>query len=263
MAARRMAPRPPAAHNRIVRFLLSFTAALLAAAALAPAATLTPAAVRAFDTYAAGVAPHLTKDHPKVGEVAIDPVNGGTWKVPGGMLHHWRATALVPGVRAEDLSTLLADSDHLARYYAPDVVSSRSLGRNRVLMRFKKKQVVTVILDAEFETEGGLTGPGRGYSISRSTHVWQVDDGRRLPEGDDDGYLWRLNSYWAFEETPAGLLMQCEAVSLTRDVPLGLGWLVMPIIRTLPRKSLEFTMTATRNALSAIVERRQNDGHAD
>ena len=53
---------------------------------------------------------------------------------------------------------------------------------------------------------------------------------RRRPEGQDDGFLWRLNSYWSFTRVRGGLQMECEAVSLTRDVPLGLGWLITPII---------------------------------
>jgi hypothetical protein len=44
--------------------------------------------------------------------------------------------------------------------------------------------------------------------------------------------------------------VECEAVSLTRDVPTGLGWLVRPIIRDLPKESLESTLSETREALS-------------
>ena len=96
------------------------------------------------------------------------------------------------------------------------------------LIRFKKKKVITVVLDAEFESHNELTGGGRGYSVSRSTHIWQVDrpgtpEEQRRPEGDDDGYLWRLNTYWSFAQTQGGLVIECEAVSLTRDIPLGLA----------------------------------------
>ncbi len=44
-----------------------------------------------------------------------------------------------------------------------------------------------------------------------------------MKEGDDDGFLWRLNTYWSFVEVPGGLLIECEAISLTRDVPAGPG----------------------------------------
>ena len=51
---------------------------------------------------------------------------------------------------------------------------------------------------------------------------------------------------------PGGLLIECEAISLTRDVPAGLGWLVAPVIEEMPRDSLKFTLNATRNALGSI-----------
>jgi hypothetical protein len=155
-------------------------------------------------------------------------------------------------------------------YYAPEVVSSQALAdggkRATLAMRFKKRQIITIVLDAEFEAESGLDGNGRGYSFSRSTHIWQIDQPgtaqeRRRAEGSDDGFLWRLNSYWNFVQSRDGLLMECEAVSLTRDVPAALGWLIAPIIKTLPRASLEFTLTATKNALAA--HRRLNDDYAN
>jgi len=52
--------------------------------------------------------------------------------------------------------------------------------------------------------------------------------------------------------------MECEAVSLTRDVPLGLGWLITPIIGELPREALEFTMRATKNALTPNPGQEEN-----
>ena len=122
-------------------------------------------------------------------------------------------------------------------------------------MRFKKKRIVMVVLDAEFQSRSALDSPGRGYSFSRSTHVWQVERPgtsaeRRLPEGAGDGFLWRLNSYWSFTQNRERLLMECEAVSLTRDLPAGLDWLIMPIVHSMPRASLEFTLSATRKALT-------------
>lgn len=258
---------------------LKFRAAvLLAAAAQAPAARLTQPAQGAFDAYTASVEARLGADRttrtrtaaePSADRVRVEPVNGGSWQVTGGLIHDWRGAALVPGATAEEMLALLRDFNHLDRYYAPDVVSSRALSvdgeRTSIAMRFRKQHIVTVVLDAEFETLAAMAGGGRGYSVSRSTHVWQVEKAgtageRRRPEGDDDGFLWRLNSYWNFEERREGLLMECEAVSLTRDVPMGLGWLVLPVIQSLPRASLEFTMSATRNALAAKAAAKATKG---
>jgi hypothetical protein len=58
-----------------------------------------------------------------------------------------------------------------------------------------------------------------------------------------------LNSYWTFQELDGGTYVECEAISLTRDVPGGLAWVVEPIIRVLPRESLANTLRATRAAV--------------
>lgn len=266
-----------------MRTIFRAAAAILLSAVLSPAARLTPPAERAFTDYTAAIEARLARQHARPdtyvttawaaapGNVHIEPVNGGTWQIRGGLLHHWRAAALVPGATAGDLLTLLRDYDHLASFYAPEMVSSRKLSGGdadaTIAIRFRKQAIITVVLDTEFETRSALSG-NAGYSFSRSTHVWQVDQPgspreRRRPEGADDGYLWRLNSYWSFQKRPDGLLMECEAVSLSRDVPAGLGWLILPIVESLPRASLEFTMSATRKALAAGSQRRPHDAHAN
>lgn len=50
--------------------------------------------------------------------------------------------------------------------------------------------------------------------------------------------------------------MECQAVSLSRDIPWGLDWLIGPIVNDLPRESLANTLLATRTALG-----RSGNGH--
>jgi hypothetical protein len=246
------------------------------------AARLGTPAQQAFDTYAASVERRLAQQHanPDVylaslnstatqradlerqlrgGDLRMEPVNGGTRSVPGGLLHHWRGAAFVPGGHASDMLALLRDYNRLSTYYAPEVESSRLVAEHAgvatVAMRFRKQMIVPIVLDTQYDVQMGMTGETAGYSISRSIHIWEVDNPgtakeRRMTEGNDDGFLWRLNTYWSFVEVQGGLLIECEAISLTRDVPAGLGWLVAPVIQDMPRDSLKFTLTATRNALS-------------
>jgi hypothetical protein len=90
------------------------------------------------------------------------------------------------------------------------------------------------------------------YSQSRSTRIAEVDnpgdvEERGMLPGQDHGFLWRLNSYWRFEQRDGGVYVECEGISLTRTVPVGLGWLVNPIVRTLPRESLEKSLRTLRS----------------
>jgi hypothetical protein len=259
---------------------LRIAAVLLCAAVCSPAAHLTAPAAGAFDAYVASLERRLSDQHASPdtflailnaerrlssGALRIEPVNGGAWEAGGALMHHWRAATFVPGVTAGAMLTLLRDLNHLSRYYTPQIVSSRALaGKGASLIRFKKQKVVSVVLDAEFQGANELIDNTRGYSISRSVHIWQVDEPgtaheRRRPEGDDDGFLWRLNSYWSFLQTRDGLLIECEAVSLTRNIPLGLGWLITPIIESLPRESLEFTLKQTKSALIAHTTKESPD----
>jgi hypothetical protein len=194
------------------------------------------------------------------GEVRTEPVNGGTRQLDGALLHHWRGAAIIAGARAQDMVALLRG--RLPGHSAPEIAWSRVLADDgataTLAVRFQKQVVIAIVIDAEYKVEAKLTGDGRGYGISRGTHFWQVDDPgteheRRRPEGHDDGFLWRLNSYWSFVQAREGLEIECEAVSLTRDVPRGLGWLISPIVANLPRELLESTMTTTRNALANIA----------
>ena len=94
------------------------------------------------------------------------------------------------------------------------------------------------------------------HSTSRalSTRIAEVEnpgqpDGPEKPVGNDSGYLWRLYSYWRFYEHDGGVYIQLEAISLTRGIPAGLGWLIRPFITSIPQESLTFTLTHTRDAL--------------
>ena len=250
-------------------------ATFLLLAANCSAARLSPSAERAYEIYVAHVESRLARQHARpetylavltAGD-GVEPVNGGTWQVPGALLHHWRGTAFVPAATPAEMLAVLRDFSHFPGHYAPQVVSARALaddGQTATLaVRFKEQRVITVVIDGEYKVESRLSGNDRGYSFSRSVHFWQVDNPgtaqeRHRPEGQDDGFLWRLNSYWSFTRVRGGLQMECEAVSLTRDVPVGLGWLVTPVIADLPREELAFTLRATRKALTEYTAQEGN-----
>ena len=61
--------------------------------------------------------------------------------------------------------------------------------------------------------------------------------------------MWRLNTYWRYEERDGGLYIQIESVTLSRSIPVGLGWAIGPFVESVPRESLEFTLRSTSSAL--------------
>jgi hypothetical protein len=70
-----------------------------------------------------------------------------------------------------------------------------------------------------------------------------------LNSSEEHGFLWRLNTYWSYEERDGGLYLQIESISLSRSIPLGLGWALRPYVESVPRESLEFTLRSARNAI--------------
>jgi hypothetical protein len=94
----------------------------------------------------------------------------------------------------------------------------------------------------------------RAESESHTTRIQEVQNAGTVrehlePEGHDDGFLWRMNTYWRFEEKDGGTYVESETISLTRDIPAGLGWIVGPFIDSIPKDSLTFTLETTRSVL--------------
>ncbi|MFH1018926.1 MAG: hypothetical protein V1798_12220 [Pseudomonadota bacterium] len=192
------------------------------------------------------------------GEVLVEPAAGKSeMEVPDGLIHDWIGTVFVPGASVDQVMALVQNYDRHSQIY-PEVTTSKIVQHNgnayRIYLRLLKKKVVTVVLNTEHDVRYIPVDAKRWQSRSYSTRIAEVDKPgtpkeRELPTGKDHGFLWRLYSYWRFEESDGGVYIECEAISLTRDVPTGFGWLVRPIIRSLPRESLAGTLEATRTAL--------------
>lgn len=194
------------------------------------------------------------------GKVLAAPRGGrGDRDVPDGLIHDWIGAAFVPGTTLAKTLAMVEDYNHHTEIYKPELLRSRMLSRQNdtfhIEQRIVKKQILTVVLDVQHEVQYTKVDDTHWYSRSRATRISEVQnpgakDEHLLPPGDDHGFLWRLDTYWRFAERDGGVYIECEAISLTRDVPTGLGWVINPIIRSLPRESMVDTLTKTRAALA-------------
>lgn len=233
----------------------------------------TPAATAAFNSYvervqarlnagqfpADGLNGSVDRARLRRGELIVDQLTSGAGaELPGALLHDWRGAAFIPGGKAADFERLMEDFNAYPRVYAPQVLAVRVLARDgahfQVTMRIQQKHVLTVVMDTTYDVAFGRFDATHGYSTSRSTQISEIDAPgttreRVLKPGEDHGFLWRMNTYWSYEELDGGLYMEIESVSLSRSIPAGLGWVVAPFVESVPRDSLEFTLQATRNAL--------------
>ncbi len=178
--------------------------------------------------------------------------------VPDGMVHHWIGIVFIPGVTLARLLPIVQDYDRRAELYKPEVSASHLISHDgndyRFFLRLYQKRFTTVVFNTEYVTHWGQVEPGKINSHTMSTKIAEVKDadhpdGEEWPVGQGRGYLWRLNTYWRFEEKDGGVYMQCEALSLTRDIPFGLGWLLKPLVAKIPRESLNRALGQTRTAV--------------
>jgi hypothetical protein len=196
------------------------------------------------------------------GDVVIEQLNasddGRQIECPGGMIHHWIGTVFIPGATLKETLALVQDYNHHQEYYAPDVMRSKILRHESddylVNLRFYKHKVITSVVDSDHEIHYTNIDATHAWSRSRTTRIQQVEnagksDERLLPVGEDDGFLWRMNTYWRFEEKQGGTYVECQTISLTRDIPTGLGWLIRGYVTSVPRESLTFTLQTTRSAV--------------
>jgi hypothetical protein len=179
-------------------------------------------------------------------------------EIPDGMLHHWVGLIFIPGTTLAKVISSAQDYGHRDELYKPEVIASRILSHQgndyKVFMRLYQKRFTTVVFNTEYDIHWGQVDAKKTYSNSYSTKIAQVKDssrpdGEEMPVGKDSGYLWRLNTYWRFQEKDGGVYLQCEAVSLTRDIPIGLGWLLRPLVTKIPKESLNKILGKTRDVV--------------
>ncbi len=193
------------------------------------------------------------------GQIVIEGWNGkGQVRVQDGLIHDWIGGVFIPGTTLEKTLALVQNYDNHKKIYQPEVVDSKTVSHSgndyKIYMRLLKKKILTVVLNTEHEVRYFPLDRTRCHSRSYSTRIAEVRNPGKpgeyeSPVGTGWGVLWRLYSYWRFQERDGGVYVECEAISLTRNVPTGLGWLIEPIIRNLPRESLANTLGATRGAL--------------
>jgi hypothetical protein len=190
----------------------------------------------------------------------LETLDGGKpIEVPGGLIHHWIGTAFVPGATLAQTLAFMQDYDHKVEYFKPDIVRSKILRHEGddyfVLLRFYQKKIITTVIDTDQEVHYHVVDQTHAWSRSSATRVQEVDnpgksDERLEPEGHDRGFVWKLNTFWRFEEKDGGTYLECQAISLSRDIPTGLGWMVGSFVSSVPRESLTFTLTTARAALA-------------
>ncbi|HYE89118.1 MAG TPA: GtrA family protein [Vicinamibacterales bacterium] len=176
--------------------------------------------------------------------------------IDGGTINHWRGTVFVPKVTLDQLLKVLK-APQADQHKQEDVLSSRVVSRGnddaqKVYLRLKRTKFVTVVYDTEYDVDYQRLAADRAASRSISTKVVEIENAgtpreRALPEGNDHGYMWRLNSYWRYQQVDGGVLVEVESLTLSRDLPAIVGPLISPIITSTAKESMTRTLTSVRS----------------
>jgi len=251
-----------------VRDFCPILAALLLTAPLASAAHLTPQTSAAFDRYIelteaqrkADLAANRFLRLNQVGsgqlhvESAATLDQGKKIEVPDGMIQHWIGAMFIPGATLQRVTDILQDYPNYKNFYPPEVIESKQISHQGdeydVFLRLYKKRILTVVLNTNYHVRYATVDPHRATVISRSTRIAELKNGTdELPVGDDTGFLWRLYTYWRFEQSGGGVHAECEAISLSRDVPGFLSWMIKGFLEKFPKESMINTLRGTKSAV--------------
>ena len=187
--------------------------------------------------------------------------------LPGAQIHHWVGSVFIPRAQLDDvLARLRQNAGNEAEFY-DDVLASRLLAasgdRVSIFMKLRRESVVTVTYNTEHAVDYRRLDGKKATSRSVATKIAELDRAgtpreKEKADGDDNGFLWRLNAYWRYEQLADGVLIECESVSLSRSIPALLRPIASPVVDRIARESLEKTLQGLRSFLvTPLLGRRR------
>jgi putative flippase GtrA len=261
------------AGDRVVFRTFALAIALMTMTAVPARADQRPPAIAGWDKHVAAVERRFAdpsssffamdarkverwRERARGGEVVmteIDPPG-----IDDGKLHHWAGAIYVPKTTVDGLINKLLEYAGRESEFYQEVKRSKLLGRDgdrvRVYLRlFRDAGPVEATYNTEHAVEYRRLGT-RATSRSVSTKIAELNhpgtpQEREKAPGQDNGFLWRLNAYWRYEQVGDGVLIECESVSLSRSVPFLLRPIANPIVDRIARESLRNTLSSLRTFL--------------
>jgi len=207
-----------------------------------------PATLDAWQRYAAGLEQQLDRRRGAPRAVPHDTLTttGQSIPVPSGTISHWHGAVFIRGVTLDRVLAGLTNPGTPPPQ--ADVVASRVLARDacsvRVYIRLVRHAIVTTTYDTEHQMTFTRHSPTLATARSVATRIEEVG-------GGDRGFLWRLHSYWRYEQQPGGVLVELDSLTLSRSVPAIVRPVAMPMVNQVARES----MTGTLEALKRFFEK--------
>ncbi len=180
--------------------------------------------------------------------------SGKKMVLSGGMAHHWRGSVFIPGAKLEEVIFRILNPT-AADMQQEDILQWRVLERGndslKIYLKLQRSKFVTAVYNTEHEVRVQRHGKARVSSTSVATRIAELEEPnssreREKPAGQDRGFLWRMNSYWRYEQVAGGVIVELESVTLSRTVPFVFNLLIGPLIESTARESVERTLASMR-----------------
>ena len=192
-------------------------------------------------------------------ELWVGATNAGNpIHITDGLIHDWTGDVFIPHVDIRKVVVVLQDFDRQSNIY-PDVKRSRVVSRNgdniTGFWELQRSQgPLMVVLDVTQDVHWQQIAPGKWVCRAYAKNIQEVEDAgskdkKVFPAGEGSGFLWRMYAYWTIEAIDGGVLAECRTLSLSRDIPPALAWVIDPFVRSLPRNALASTLSETRKAV--------------
>ena len=192
------------------------------------------------------------------GEIPIREIPAAkSIEVPDGLIHHWRGSVFIPGVPLDFILSRVKNPN-LEDTKQEDVLDSKILERYpnglKLYLKLQRSKIITAVYNTEHLVRYRNHGSGRYSSSSVATKIAEIefmsDNGEReKPEGHDRGFLWRMNSYWRYQQIDGGVIVECESMTLSRSAPFLLDRVVRPLIKGTARESMNRTLEGMRTRM--------------
>jgi hypothetical protein len=241
------------------RFCTAVIFALLAKAAVITT-TLRQQTVVAWDKYIAAFERTAAPSRPLLRVKSEKPalvdlnVNGD---VADGFIHHWIGAVMVPNTAVATVENVLGDYEHYVQIYQPELklAEAKKTAPRSYDVRLITERIEPIALHFAFdmhsrveyrEEQGDRLIESRSYLIreSNSGHAPYTD---LMPEGNDHGILWRLNSYWRLRQVGTSVYAECQVISLSRRPLFG----TVGQVNNRAKDSLGFTLRRTAESARA------------
>ncbi len=178
-------------------------------------------------------------------------------ETPKGIIHDWLGALFFKGISLDQALNVLMDIN-LHPSIFKEVLDCEVLNQSedsvtaRIVYRIDG--ILTVVTDSQQESEIIRISENKAQIICRSSRINEIsnygkENEKILPEGNDRGLIWRLDSYITLEENEEGVTLECRFIQLSRDIPFGISLFLGPHLKKMLPESMESMLTSLRSYL--------------